>query len=215
MSTKRARDGSRRKRRTHFRPLRLKNYLIVTDGEQTEKNYFEGLRDYLPADAKEKIRLKVVKAKNAKKLIEKCLDEQAQGAQFSETWLVFDRDRVPNFDQILKQARAEGIETAWSNPCIEVWFSAYFGSLLSISESKICCEKFADLYKKKTAQEYKKSNPNIYKILYENGDEQQAIRRSENRRRSQKADARPSDPSDRVGCTEVDRLVKAIRENTK
>lgn len=212
MSRRRPRDGSRKKRKIQFRPLKLKHYLIVTDGEKTEKNYFEGLRNYLPEEARRKIRLKVIKAKNANKLIEKCHEVQAQNEQFSETWLVFDRDRVPQFDQIIRQASADGIETAWSNACIEVWFSAYFGNPLSVIESTTCCKKFGDIYKKNTSHEYKKSNPDIYKMLYENGDEELAIRRSENRRKSKTKDNRPSD---RVGCTEVDRLVKAIRENTK
>ena len=41
---------------------------------------------------------------------------------FKETWIVFDRDRVPDFDKLIQKANYRGISVAWSNPCIEIWF---------------------------------------------------------------------------------------------
>lgn len=41
-------------------------YLIVTDTEETEKNYFEGLRDNIPVEMKDRLGIKVEKAKNGR-----------------------------------------------------------------------------------------------------------------------------------------------------
>lgn len=37
-------------------------YIIITDTEETEKNYFEGLRDSIPNETKHKIVVKVKKS---------------------------------------------------------------------------------------------------------------------------------------------------------
>jgi len=41
------------------------------------------------------------------------------------------------------------------------------------------CRDFGELYKKKTGQKYAKSNPQIYNVLKENGDEAKAIQRAQ------------------------------------
>lgn len=53
-----------RKRRSEqtTRTINLGNYLIITNTDETEKNYFYGLRDSLPDDIKSNIVIKVEKA---------------------------------------------------------------------------------------------------------------------------------------------------------
>lgn len=35
-------------------------------------------------------------------------------------WIVFDRDQVQGFDEIIAKAEREGIQVGWSNPCFEI-----------------------------------------------------------------------------------------------
>ena len=58
------RAGKRRDRSARFasREPILGYYLIVTDTEETEKNYFEGLKNSIPPEIRERIVIKVQKA---------------------------------------------------------------------------------------------------------------------------------------------------------
>ena len=42
-------------------------------------------------------------------------------ADFDEIWCVFDRDEHPDVSSAIEEARQSGVETAMSNPCIELW----------------------------------------------------------------------------------------------
>lgn len=166
-----------RKTREQFSKRRMPEmgyYLVVTDTEATERCFFEGLHNSFPDDLKKKLVIKVVETKTHN-LIQKCLELTAYDAQYRIPWIVFDRDQVTNFDQIIKEAEREGIHVGWSNPCFEIWMFSYFGNMPVIQDSWVCCSKFGDLYKKKTGQEYSKADSNMYKRLCENGDEDKAL----------------------------------------
>lgn len=62
-SDRRAGKRKDRNQRMGQRVPELGYYLIVTDTEETEKNYFEGLRDSIPAKLKDRLIIKVEKAK--------------------------------------------------------------------------------------------------------------------------------------------------------
>ena len=55
------RSGKRKDRnqRVGTRVPELGYYLIVTDTKETEKNYFEGLRDSIPAELKDRLVIKL------------------------------------------------------------------------------------------------------------------------------------------------------------
>ena len=128
----RERNGVR-KRRDSF-PQKVPDlgyYFVVTDTKETERNYLYGLRDALPAELQGRIVIKVSSAKT-KELIKAC--EQATiDPQYRQCWIVFDRDKVVNFDDIIREAQSRDIKIGWSNPCIEIWFDAYFGVAAGIS----------------------------------------------------------------------------------
>ena len=128
------------------------DYLIVTDTEATEKCFFNGLCNSLPESIKGKLVIKVIEAKKTGSLIEECINSVSQSPQYRVPWIVFDRDQVPNFDDIIKEAERKGINTGWSNPCFEIWLYAYWGSMPPIEESKKCCSEFNKEYKKKTGK---------------------------------------------------------------
>ena len=149
-------------------------YLVVTDTEATERCYFTGLYDSLPEEVKEKLVIKVVETKT-QNLIQKCLEMTAYEAQYRIPWIVFDRDQVQDFDQIIRDAEKEEIKVGWSNPCFEIWMYAYFDSMPAIQESWVCCSKFAEVYKAKTGRDYSKSGAELCRRLCEFGDEDKAL----------------------------------------
>lgn len=174
------RAGKRRDRNLHVgtRIPKLGYYLIVTDTDKTEKNYFEGLRDSIPVELKDRLVIKVEKAKTIK-LVERALELANKDPQYRIPWIIFDRDQVKNFDEIIKTAKKNSVGTGWSNPCFEIWMYAYFGEMPAIKESDTCCSRFAEKFKKITGQNYMKSDINIYQKLIKYGNEQGAIQISE------------------------------------
>ncbi|HOV27398.1 MAG TPA: RloB domain-containing protein [Pseudobacteroides sp.] len=101
-------------------------YLIVTDTQETEKNYFEGLRKIIPENLKDRLVIKVEKARTVD-LVARCKDLVSKDQQYRIPWIVLDRDQVEGFDSIIEKAARNDISVGWSNPCIEIWFFAYFG----------------------------------------------------------------------------------------
>lgn len=190
------------------RRILLGNYLIVTDTEGTERNYLLGLRNSLPENIREHIRIKVIDGIPTSKLVEKAENERAKAAQYCELWIVFDRDRVPNFDAIIAQATAKGIRVGWSNPCIEIWFLAYFGSMPTVADSTQCVARFREKLKQKAGVEYSKAAPNIYDLLKSQGDETVAFTTAEARLKVQSE----KKPSKMDSATTLHHLVQEIQE---
>lgn len=208
------RNGMRKKRETKIRTRvpDLGYYFIVTDTKKTEENYMKGLRDSIPAAFQSKIVIKVSKAET-KKLVEEAKSLAALQPQYGEPWIVFDRDQVKDFDEIIQRAVIEGINAGWSNPCIEIWFSAYFGSMPTDRDSVTCCAKFRRIFKNKTKKEYEKSERNIYNLLCDYGDEIQAMKIADLKLSEQK---KINDrPSDMCPSTTLHFLIREIREKTK
>ena len=175
-----SRAGKRRDRnkRVGVRIPELGYYLIVTDTEETEKNYFEGLRDSIPSELKDRLVIKVEKAKTVE-LVRKALEMTGQESQYRIPWIVFDRDQVKDFDDIVQAAEKSGVGAGWSNPCFEIWMYAYFGEMPVIRESFTCCERFAQKFEKVTGQKYSKNDRDIYRKLVQAGNEKKAIQIAE------------------------------------
>ena len=188
-------------------------YFVVTDTSETEENYLYGFRDSMPKELRGRLVIKVSSAKTDE-LVAACRELASLEPQYGQPWIVFDRDRVVRFDEIIRQAEAEDIRVGWSNPCIEIWFDAYFGKMHSYQDSVICCREFGATFERKTGQEYKKSNRRIYEILTRYGDEPEAIRIAENRLKQYERDGIDV-PSEMCPCTTVYQLIDKIRKKIK
>lgn len=206
------RDGNRKSRsELSKRVPDLGYYFIATDTKETERNYLHGLRDSLPLEKRNRIVIKVVETET-KGLIAAC--EQADvDPQYRECWIMFDKDQVAGFDAIIQEAEQKGIRAAWSNPCLEIWFLAYFGSMPSVANSEACCRKFAAAFEKKTGKKYEKSESDIYCQLRQFGDEAKAIQIAENKLKKHKENGQYI-PSHMCPCTTVYQLVHEIRKKT-
>lgn len=207
------RDG-RRKPRSSKLPTRIPTlgyYCIVTDTKETEKNYLDGLKESLPDSLRDKLVIKVFSAQKTSMLVEEAQRQHNLHSQYAEPWIVFDRDRVTNFDDIISMAHEKNIKVGWSNPCIEIWLHAYYGSMPNHSDSVACWKGFATVYKTKTKQEYDKADKSIYRKLCETGSENTAIRIAAQRLQQKERDGF-SKPSLMTGTTTVHLLINSIRE---
>ena len=212
-SDRRAGKRKDRNNRVGTRIPELGYYLIVTDTEETEKNYFEGLRDSIPVELKDHLVIKVEKAKTAE-LVKRAMELTDTESQYRIPWIVFDRDQVKDFDEIIRLAEGNDINAGWSNPCFEIWMFAYFGEMPAIKESYICCERFAEKFEKVTRQKYSKNDRDIYRKLVQHGDEEKAIQIAKRYYKKCIEDGKMK-PSEMWPASIVQRLVEEIRRKVE
>ena len=209
---KKDRTGNRktREQRKQLKVPELGYYLIVTDTKATERCFFTGLHKTLPDNVRNKLVIKVIEAKT-RTMIDKCLELSVYDAQYRVPWIVFDRDQVQEFDEIIAEAAAKGIQVGWSNPCFEIWMYAYLGEMPAIRESYTCCNRFAEKFEKVTGQKYLKKDRDIYRKLVQYGDEEKAFRIAEQCYKKCKEYGKEN-PSEMWPASMVQRLVEEIQK---
>lgn len=207
-----SRNGKRKLRSelTNRRKPELGYYLIVTDTEGTERVYFNGLRDSIKDVVGDKLIIKVVETKN-RNMIKEAKEFLAELPQYAEPWIVFDKDKNVKFDKIIEDAENSGVQVAWSNPCIETWFNAYFGKMSNCQDSVSCCNTFSNEYKKNVGQEYNKTDNKLYVKLCENGNEEKAIEIADKKMKEHSRNCNTM-PSEMIPATTVYKLIEEIKE---
>lgn len=209
------RSGKRKTREqlSKRRVPELGYYFILTDTKETEQNFMVGLRNSIPRELQGRIVIKICKTKTAE-LVSEALNMASLQPQYGEPWIVFDRDQVKGFDQIISEAMKKGIRVGWSNPCIEIWFSAYFGSMPPYQDSVSCCNGFAQKFAKVTGQKYEKADTEIYQKLCRYGNEERAVEIARNKLAEHSRNC-ISRPSEMCPCTTVHTLIAEITSKTK
>lgn len=185
-------------------------YLIVTDAEKTEKNYFEWIKNIIPDNLKNDLQIKIYSNKALSKIIDFAAEERNKDERFRDIWLVFDRDEIKNFDRLIEKAKESKMNVGWSNPCFEIWLMSYFQNPKNINDSQKCCETFEKIFKENTDKNYEKSEEKIYNILCKKGDENKAIQRA--REKYHQVRKEYSQPSKMIGCTTVYKLVEELKK---
>lgn len=119
-------------RRYGFRDPNPRPIIIVTEGEQTEKIYFEGIAKYISSNnddsiaKKPKIRVFGV-GKSGKRLVDEALAITSRSIPlYQECWIVFDKDENLDFDEAIGYAESLGFKVAWSNESFECWLYMHF-----------------------------------------------------------------------------------------
>ena len=134
--TKLNRAGRKHKRNEGTKSTKPANYLIVTEGTETEVNYFENISRIIEERFSnsiivEKIELKVQgTARSTKVLVNEAIKKRSLKT-YSEVWVVFDKDENKDFDEAISFAKKEGLNVAWSNECFELWILLHFQDLKS------------------------------------------------------------------------------------
>ncbi len=123
------------KRKNNIRNKR-KYYLIVCEGEATEPNYFEGLKQDLPKGVLTSYQIDVEgTGMNTQSLLNeasrlKAEYEKNQGRTVDRLWVVFDRDSFSanNFNSAIQRCKENKPEIgcAWSNEAFELWYLLHF-----------------------------------------------------------------------------------------
>ncbi len=184
----------------------------MTDAKGTEQHYLNGLKKSLPADQQNKLSLRVFQTNDPADFIAECKRIQnLEPGYVDNTWIVFDYDERPLFDTIIKDAKKEGFLAGWSNPCIEVRFSAYFGEICGETSSQRCQDMFKIVFKQKTTCTYTKRDVKIYERLLKEGDEVKAIERAERKCQEHKRNGIDV-PSKMCPGTGIYVLIKEIRD---
>lgn len=97
-------------------------FLIVTNGRQTEKNYFEAIRSRYKSIYK--IKVKFLNDEPSA-LVAFAISEKSLR---NRVWCVFDKDEFPSssIERAMKTAKENGIGIAFSNMAFEVWLIDHF-----------------------------------------------------------------------------------------
>lgn len=175
----------------------LQRFLIVCEGEKTEKFYFDGFRSpnlVIVVEGMGKDPLTVVDKANSKR----------KEANYDQVWCVFDRDEVTadNFSQALAKAKRLDIKVAYSNPAFELWFLLHF-HYYHTSISQTDCETRLGQCLSKL---YDKTDPMMYQRLLN----KQPVALNHARRLLTAHEGTP--PADANPSTTVHLLVDAINQ---
>ncbi|MET4145482.1 RloB family protein [Arthrobacter sp. UYCo732] len=131
---------SNRPRSSGGRPQYLK-ILIVTEGEVSEPQYFEYVKNELSSFG---VNVKCVPGKvDPLRLVNKAIEmrdkERAaygSAGEFDETWVAVDVDRHAKLPAAVELALNEGVSLAISNPCFELWLLLHLEAYSSFVETK-------------------------------------------------------------------------------
>ena len=209
---KHSRNVSSQKREEKFEPKEEQiRFLIVCEGEETERNYFNAIIDKIPT-VRNGSEVKGV-GMNTVSLVNRALEikedlEQKNDMTFDQVWVVFDKDNFESFNKAIEMANTHGIQSAWTNESFELWFYLHFDYLdTGISRSQYI-EKLEKKISTKKGEKFKyeKEDPRIYELLQKYGNENLAIRYAQQLRESYE----DTNYAKHNPCTMVDKLVEKL-----
>jgi len=152
-------------------------FLIVCEGEKTEPNYFESLKNDLPKGVLNVYDFKIVGTGNntvslvnkAMKLREKWQEETNRTVD--KLWIVFDKDSFSDqtFNSAIQTCMAykPDIDCAWTNEAFELWYLLHF----HYYNTGISRKQYQDLIEKNfrdkglTDYSYRKNSKEMYSLL--------------------------------------------------
>ncbi|MDR1883969.1 MAG: RloB family protein [Prevotella sp.] len=204
-------------RKENFRSKR-RFFLIVCEGEKTEPNYFESLKDSLPKGVLNVCAFKidgtghnttslVKEAKKLKKSWEKEIDRQ-----IDRLWVVFDKDSftAQSFNSAIQQCLHKvDMACAWTNEAFELWYLLHFNYYNTGMSRTQYQSKIEENFRSKglVGYEYKKNSTEMYKILNQYGSQSNAIK---NARNLEILYAGQSNFANQNPCTMVHKLVEEL-----
>ncbi len=166
------RNNSSFRRKSHYRKTR-KIILIVVEGEKTEYNYFNALKNNLKLSG---VTVDVTPSKNSDPINvvkhAQHLDKQRRKESKKEDKLIYDKvfcvvdgdTDVNNLRTAREQAHKDKFEFILSVPCFEIWFLLHFA--YSTKSYNCCKEVIKSLRNKQYWPEYDKVTKD-YKIVLE------------------------------------------------
>jgi hypothetical protein len=175
------------RRRQDIRAKRM-YYLIVCEGEATEPNYFEGLKQDLPKGVLTAYQVDIEgTGRNTQSLVDEALRlriayEKDNTRQVDKLWVVFDRDSFAanNFNDAINRCAQQNpvVGCAWSNEAFELWYLLHF----HYYQNAMSRRQYQDLIEENLQPfvgadyRYQKNSNEMYTLLKEHGSIEDAIR---------------------------------------
>ncbi len=149
-------------------------HLIVTEGTQTEPEYFKAIKELINQNYHERIQLKICgRGENTVTLFEsakKIAENDPNG--YKHVWVVYDKDDFPaeHFNSTVDlckthTSRDRTYHAIWSNQCFELWFLLHFDYLQSDICRKEYYPKLNQRLKKLGKGDYEKNRSDMFSIL--------------------------------------------------
>lgn len=213
------RREQRKQRTSKEMNFRQETWLIVTEGTETEPNYFEGVYDFLKKQYPNQLNITFKiegLGKNTQSLVrnvEQFFDYTAKLSRkstirYAKTFVVFDKDSFEHqqFDNAIFQSESKDYIPLWSNECIELWFLLHFELLQ--------CDIGRENYKKKLSryfgEKYVKTRTDIFNVIgSKGGDLRLAIVNSQE---LYKNSCEICSPSQRTPCTTMHRFFEELEK---
>ncbi len=206
------------KRKQDVRTKRI-YYLIICEGEATEPNYFEGLKQDLPKGVLTACQIDIEgTGRNTQSLVDEALRlkavyEKDTSRPVDKLWVVFDKDSFAANDfnnAIVRCAQnTPVVGCAWSNEAFELWYLLHF----HYYQNAMSRQQYQGLIEDNLrpfvgeAYRYEKNSKEMYALLKEHGSIEDAIRNAE---RLAEIYGERQDYAEHNPCTMVWRLVEEL-----
>lgn len=149
-------------------------HLIVTEGEKTEPNYFNCIKEKINSEYADKINLQVHgTGKNTLSLLESAVElanENPNG--YRHVWVVYDTDSFPaeDINKVVEWCKINSTDdleyhAIWSNQCIELWYLLHFSFFHSNLHRSEYFPKLSECLKSIKKGEYKKNREDMFGVL--------------------------------------------------
>lgn len=196
------------------RKLAPENYLIMCEGEETEPNYFAGLKELINSKYGDKVDVLIPSIKikgtgrNTTDLVnytEKFVNQA--GKKYGKVWIVFDKDDYPDkqFNQAIKNS---SFNTAWSNPCFEIWILLHLKKVINFVPKDKILNELDKEFKKYGLGNYRKNDKNIFKKISKDDNLNKAITNA----RKLNDKFKDEEPSKSNPMTTVYKIVEDLKE---
>ncbi len=178
----------KKKRKMSYLEQREFQYYIFCEGEQTEPLYFEGFKKNIEKNPIYKDMVLIEIEPCAKETL-RVLREAEQYVRKNklkkgQVWCVYDKDDFPKsdfnavvqrIDSLNKENPNVQYHAAWSNQCIEFWFTLHFSKYMADNHRTMYVDFLNNKFKKLNLGKYEKNMQNIYEILLNYGNPKLAI----------------------------------------
>lgn len=193
-------------------------FLIVCEGEKTEPNYFESLKNNLPKGVLDVCAFKIVgTGHNTVSLVNNAMtlrnNWQAQtNRPIDKLWIVFDKDSFSDqsFNSAIQTCIATpNVDCAWTNEAFELWYLLHFHYYNTGISRKQYQDLIEENFKKQglNGYKYKKNSTEMYSLLETYANKENAIK---NAVKLEKLYAAQQNYSTQNPCTMVYKLVAEL-----
>lgn len=156
-------------------PIHPERILIVTEGEETERRYFDGFRERINSRFRgEYVTVKVIGlGDNTVSLFNRARGiAEADADGYTQVWVVYDKDDFPARDfnavvELCASASGDGVayRAAWTNEAFELWYILHFDYMDSALGRDSYEPKLSGYLKAAGLGAYEKARPDMFRIL--------------------------------------------------